>query len=94
MSHYIYFLKKTKHNEECNEKKCVLIIVLNFLPLFIQFAGCSEGAVRLVGGADNTEGRVEICFSDTWGTVCNQMWNITDASIVCLQLQLNYTGRQ
>ena len=44
--------------------------------------GCTEGEVRLVGGANNNEGRVEICLSNEWGTVCDQMWDTTDASVV------------
>lgn len=55
--------------------------------------GCVEGAVRLEGGVDSTEGRVEICINDQWGTVCDQMWDVLDAAVVCRQLQLNYTGK-
>ncbi len=57
-------------------------------------AGCTEGEVRLVGGSNYTEGRVEICLSDEWGTVCDQMWNVTEASVVCRQLGLAYAGNQ
>ena len=51
------------------------------------YLGCSEGEVRLRGGAYLTEGRVEICLSNEWGTVCDQMWDVVDAGIVCRQLQ-------
>ena len=56
------------------------------------YPGCTEGEVRLAGGANNTEGRVEICLNDEWGTVCDQMWDNTDASVVCRQLGLDRIG--
>ena len=46
-----------------------------------------------MGRANNNEGRVEICLSDEWGTVCDQMWDETDSSVVCRQLGLASTGR-
>ncbi len=54
--------------------------------------GCTTGEIRLVGGVNFTEGRVEICLSDEWGTVCDQMWDDVDASIVCRQLHLASAG--
>ncbi len=42
--------------------------------------------MRLVGGTDDTEGRVEICNSGLWGTVCDNGWDINDATVVCVQL--------
>ena len=48
--------------------------------------------MRLAGGTSNAEGRVEICLRNEWGTVCDQMWDVTDASVVCRQLGLATTG--
>ena len=54
--------------------------------------GCTEGDVRLVNTSSSTEGRVEICLNDEWGTVCNQTWTDTDADVVCRQLGFASNG--
>lgn len=48
--------------------------------------------MRLVGGSNNTEGRVEICLNDEWGTVCDRSWDDTDAGVVCRQLGFTHAG--
>ena len=37
-------------------------------------------------GRSTVEGRVEICFSNVWGTVCDDLWEVPEARVVCRQL--------
>ena len=56
-------------------------------------SNCTNGSVRLVGGLNEGEGRVEICFSSQWGTVCDNSFTSPDAKVVCRQLGYPTIGR-
>ena len=53
---------------------------------------CTNGAAHLVGGQNNAEGTVEICYSGVWGSVCDDSWNRNDAVVVCQQLGFQGTS--
>ena len=54
---------------------------------------CQDGDIRLQGRQNPTEGRVEICLNNQWGTVCHHSWNTADAIVVCTQLGLPSEGK-
>ena len=66
-----------------------------FYTIFINvcfLALCQDGDIRLRDGQNSTEGRVEICFNNQWGTVCDDSWDAADAAVVCTQLELPSEG--
>ena len=54
---------------------------------------CADGDIRLRGGSSSMEGRVEICYSGVWGTVCDDLFGRADAAVACRQLGFSSSGK-
>ncbi|XP_053381311.1 scavenger receptor cysteine-rich domain superfamily protein-like [Mercenaria mercenaria] len=48
--------------------------------------------VRLVGGSSSLEGRIEIRYNNTWGTVCDKKFNRKAAKVICHMLGYQRAG--
>ena len=63
---------------------------ISFIVPDVMYSACNTGDVRLTGGTNEYEGRVEICMNGVWGSICDSGLDDTEAYTICRQLQ--YTG--
>ena len=63
---------------------------------FFRFTACTtaeQGNIRLANGSTPYEGRVELCYNNQWGTVCDDSWGGLDAGMACRQLGFSPWGK-
>ena len=51
--------------------------------------GCNTGEARLASSTSNSnssEGRLELCINNAWGTVCEDRFGNEDAAVACSQI--------
>lgn len=66
-------------------------IIISVRVMMMLLAPCENRQIRLVGG--NSYGRVEVCGSGVWGTVCSdEYWDDIDAGVFCKQLGFSRYG--
>ena len=59
--------------------------------IIIPVDDCYDRDMRLVGGDNEMEGRVEVCNSHRWGTVCESYWTDRHTAVVCRHLGFSDT---
>uniref|UniRef100_A0A8B9R1C7 SRCR domain-containing protein n=1 Tax=Anas platyrhynchos TaxID=8839 RepID=A0A8B9R1C7_ANAPL len=76
--------------QSCTDRREETNITCNERP---QVAACPNSTsctdrekIRAVGGKDGCSGRVEIWHRGTWGTLCDNAWDMRDAEVACRQL--------
>ncbi|XP_011409421.1 PREDICTED: deleted in malignant brain tumors 1 protein-like, partial [Amphimedon queenslandica] len=58
----------------------------------IEPVDCVSGDVRLINGTLKSQGRLEVCIGNVWGTVCGRSWDNYDSQVVCKQLGYQRLG--
>ncbi|XP_036089325.1 neurotrypsin isoform X2 [Rousettus aegyptiacus] len=53
----------------------------------------TDGVLRLAGGKDSHEGRLEVYYRGQWGTVCDDGWTELNTNVVCRQLGFKHGRR-
>lgn len=58
----------------------------NIIILCPSLLGCSNGQIRLMDGSEpsnGSRGRVEVCYNNIYGTICDDLWDESAARVAC-----------
>ena len=61
-----------------------LIIVFALTAMETNRSECNDQDLQIVGSA--REGRVEVCYNQAWGTICDEVYGLNAVRILCSQL--------
>lgn len=55
------------------------------------FSACTNGDLR-INGTSTLAGRLEVCYNNTWGTVCSDGYGPQEAVVACRQMGFSDAG--
>ena len=92
--------------DKFNDNECFLRDSLTFskgrwihsiLWNIVDGGSCTTGNIRLVNSYTSSygrsEGRVEVCYNNEWGTICDYDWGTYDVQTACYELGYSKTGQ-